>query len=50
MEYIKPIIDVTLNILNTKLIFGSFSFSLLEWFLATAILSIVIWFICHLFD
>lgn len=50
MDMFRLIITKTLSIMDTELTFGTFTFSLLEWWLASCIVYILAWFIFHIFD
>ena len=50
MENIKSVVEVVLNLLNTKLSFGSVSFSVFQYFIALFCLSISVFFLRKLFS
>ena len=50
MDIFKSIMTTTISVMNTNITFGTFTFSLLEWWLATCVVSIIAWFVVHVFD
>lgn len=50
MQDIKSVIECCIKLLNTKLTFAPYSFTIMQAFLAMACLSVVVWFVRKLFD
>lgn len=50
MEIIGKVLEVTFNVLNTRLNFGPFSFSIMAASLAISVLAIIVYFIKGIFD
>lgn len=49
MNDIKAVIDCCVDMLNTELTFAPFSFTIAQFFIASAVLSLCIGFIVHIF-
>lgn len=50
MADIKMLIDLAIKLLNTRLTFEPFSFTIMQALLGTVCLAVVIGFVCDLFD
>lgn len=50
MNDIKVVIDCSMQLLNYRITFLPFSFTLLEFWTAVAVLGICMWFITKIFD
>ena len=50
MDIMRMVIEFTINILNTRLTFGEYSFTIMSASLAISALAVVIYFIKEIFD